>query len=150
MRCMAVVGVLWLMVMLYYYEPKSSVERAKTNPLVDGTNSDWKLDGRESSAAPFSHPSTLFIGDSHSAPGGNSRSAYHVSESRTTVVEGAGEMGRPVKLGEVDAETKQKVDKGWQDHAFNQYVSDLISVYRTLPDQRLVIFPVNQYFFCIT
>ncbi|CAL4086969.1 unnamed protein product, partial [Meganyctiphanes norvegica] len=50
---------------------------------------------------------------------------------------GPGEMGKPVVLPkDLDAETKAKVDKGWQDNAFNQYVSDMISVHRTLPDPR--------------
>jgi len=47
-----------------------------------------------------------------------------------------GEMGRPVKLDNADPETKKLIDKGWQDNAFNQYASDLISLHRTLPDQR--------------
>lgn len=51
---------------------------------------------------------------------------------------GPGEMGKAVKLENLDPETKKLVDKGWQDNAFNQYVSDLISLDRTLPDHRLV------------
>nr|XP_031836312.1 putative polypeptide N-acetylgalactosaminyltransferase 9 [Nomia melanderi] len=49
----------------------------------------------------------------------------------------AGEMGRPVILPtNLTAETKKLVDDGWLNNAFNQYVSDLISVHRTLPDPR--------------
>ncbi|XP_003400148.1 putative polypeptide N-acetylgalactosaminyltransferase 9 isoform X1 [Bombus affinis] len=48
-----------------------------------------------------------------------------------------GEMGRPVILPtNLTAETKKLVDDGWLNNAFNQYVSDLISVHRTLPDPR--------------
>ncbi|KAH8375324.1 hypothetical protein KR200_008834 [Drosophila serrata] len=48
-----------------------------------------------------------------------------------------GEMGRPVKLPkEMPEEMKKAVDDGWTKNAFNQYVSDLISVHRTLPDPR--------------
>ncbi|XP_076240678.1 polypeptide N-acetylgalactosaminyltransferase 9 isoform X2 [Calliopsis andreniformis] len=48
-----------------------------------------------------------------------------------------GEMGRPVILPtNLTAETKKLVDDGWMNNAFNQYVSDLISVHRTLPDPR--------------
>lgn len=41
-----------------------------------------------------------------------------------------GEMGRPVVLGNLTADVKKLVDEGWTKNAFNQYVSDLISVHR--------------------
>ena len=50
--------------------------------------------------------------------------------------EGPGEMGKPVKIEDPEPEIKKKIDKGWTDNAFNQYVSDMISVHRTLPDPR--------------
>lgn len=46
-------------------------------------------------------------------------------------------MGKPVVLPEnVKKDKKKLIDKGWLDNAFNQYISDLISVKRTLPDVR--------------
>ena len=53
--------------------------------------------------------------------------------------EGPGEMGKPVKVDSPSKEIKKKIDKGWTDNAFNQYVSDMISVHRTLPDPRYTI-----------
>ena len=50
--------------------------------------------------------------------------------------EAPGEMGKPVKIEKPDKETKKKIDDGWNDNAFNQYVSDMISVHRRLPDPR--------------
>ncbi|KAM7345648.1 polypeptide N-acetylgalactosaminyltransferase 9 isoform 1-T4 [Cochliomyia hominivorax] len=48
-----------------------------------------------------------------------------------------GEMGKPVTLpANMTEEMKKAVDDGWQKNAFNQYVSDMISVHRTLPDPR--------------
>lgn len=47
-----------------------------------------------------------------------------------------GEMGKPVVLGNLTADVKKLVDEGWTKNAFNQYVSDLISVHRKLPDPR--------------
>ncbi|KAK9739510.1 hypothetical protein QE152_g8971 [Popillia japonica] len=41
-----------------------------------------------------------------------------------------------VSYTEDAAEVKKLVDEGWQKNAFNQYVSDMISVHRTLPDPR--------------
>ncbi|KAK4324525.1 hypothetical protein Pmani_004838 [Petrolisthes manimaculis] len=50
---------------------------------------------------------------------------------------GPGEMGKPVVLPkDLDPAIKKKVDEGWKNNAFNQYVSDMISVHRTLPDPR--------------
>ena len=50
--------------------------------------------------------------------------------------DGPGELGKPVKMKDPDPETKKKIDAGWKLHAFNQYVSDQISVHRSLPDKR--------------
>ncbi|XP_054091038.1 putative polypeptide N-acetylgalactosaminyltransferase 9 isoform X1 [Zeugodacus cucurbitae] len=48
-----------------------------------------------------------------------------------------GEMGKPVDLPtNMTAEMKKAVDDGWTNNAFNQYVSDMISVHRSLPDPR--------------
>ncbi|XP_063974425.1 putative polypeptide N-acetylgalactosaminyltransferase 9 isoform X1 [Diachasmimorpha longicaudata] len=48
-----------------------------------------------------------------------------------------GAMGKPVFLPtNMSADVKKLVDYGWMNNAFNQYVSDLISVHRTLPDPR--------------
>ena len=48
-----------------------------------------------------------------------------------------GELGKPVTLPtNLTADIKKMVDDGWLKNAFNQYVSDLISVHRSLPDPR--------------
>lgn len=48
-----------------------------------------------------------------------------------------GELGKPVVLPKnISEETKQAVQEGWKKNAFNQYVSDLISIKRKLPDPR--------------
>ncbi|CAG0904953.1 unnamed protein product [Darwinula stevensoni] len=50
---------------------------------------------------------------------------------------GPGEMGKAVKLSaNLTKEEKALVDDGWTKNAFNQYVSDMISLHRTLPDLR--------------
>jgi len=51
-------------------------------------------------------------------------------------LDGPGEMGKPVKIEKPEKDVKKKIDAGWTDNAFNQYVSDLISVHRSLPDPR--------------
>jgi len=49
---------------------------------------------------------------------------------------GPGEMGRPVVLKNLTKEQQDLVNVGWENNAFNQYISDIISVNRTLPDVR--------------
>ena len=51
--------------------------------------------------------------------------------------DGPGEMGKPVVLPkDPTPEIKKIIDEGWQKNAFNQYISDMISIHRTLPDPR--------------
>ncbi|XP_017077989.1 putative polypeptide N-acetylgalactosaminyltransferase 9 isoform X2 [Drosophila eugracilis] len=60
-----------------------------------------------------------------------------VIEPPSEVEENPGELGKPVRLPkEMPEEMKKAVDDGWTKNAFNQYVSDLISVHRNLPDPR--------------
>ncbi|XP_067124944.1 putative polypeptide N-acetylgalactosaminyltransferase 9 [Centruroides vittatus] len=49
---------------------------------------------------------------------------------------GPGELGKPVKLSNLTDEQQRIVKEGWQKNAFNQYVSDMISLHRSLPDVR--------------
>ena len=51
--------------------------------------------------------------------------------------DGPGEMGKAVVLPkDMNPKMKKLVDDGWLKNAFNQYVSDQISVHRTLVDPR--------------
>ncbi|XP_046556794.1 putative polypeptide N-acetylgalactosaminyltransferase 9 [Haliotis rubra] len=49
---------------------------------------------------------------------------------------GRGEYGRPVTVfpNHLSAEAKQMFDEGYKKHSFNQFVSDIVSVTRRLPD----------------
>ena len=49
---------------------------------------------------------------------------------------GANGEGVKIKLDSLSAREKDSYDAGWQAHAYNRYVSDLISVHRSLPDVR--------------
>jgi polypeptide N-acetylgalactosaminyltransferase len=47
-----------------------------------------------------------------------------------------GEMGKPFKPKNLTKDQEKLVSEGWKNNAFNQFVSDLISVRRSLPDPR--------------
>lgn len=50
---------------------------------------------------------------------------------------GPGELGKPVTLAKnLSSEVQKLVDQGWAANAFNQYISDMISITRSLPDVR--------------
>lgn len=51
---------------------------------------------------------------------------------------GPGEMGNPVRIDKdkLSMEERKKYDDGWKNNAFNEYVSDMISLRRTLADIR--------------
>lgn len=51
---------------------------------------------------------------------------------------GPGEMGNAVNIEKekLSKEDQKKYDEGWNNNAFNQYVSDMISLRRTLADVR--------------
>ena len=47
-------------------------------------------------------------------------------------------MGQGVIIDKdrLSPEERVKFDKGWSDNAYNQYVSDMISLHRSIPDIR--------------
>lgn len=51
---------------------------------------------------------------------------------------GPGEMGNGVRIkkDQLSPDELKKFDAGWRNHAFNEYVSDMISLRRSLPDVR--------------
>ena len=79
------------------------------------------------------HKSLMHRYDRHDEDGsGNSISASGFK------IPNAGEMGKPVILEKekLSKDVQSLIDKGWEDNAFDQYISDMISITRSLPDVR--------------
>ena len=88
------------------------------------------------------HPSSLFVHRA-AAPKRKSPTRKANANANGGVLplpkdnpDGPGAMGRAVKIDNPEPAVKKLIDEGWQKNAFNQYVSDMISVHRTLPDPR--------------
>ena len=47
-----------------------------------------------------------------------------------------GEMGREVKLKNFSEDIKERIQQGWKRHEFNEFLSDMIALNRSLPDPR--------------
>lgn len=47
-----------------------------------------------------------------------------------------GEMGRPVRLRNVSEGIQRRIEEVWKRHQFNEFLSDIISIRRSLPDPR--------------
>ena len=60
------------------------------------------------------------------------------NERSNLKLNGSGEMGNAVHIDreKLSMEERKKYDDGWTNNAFNQYVSDMISLRRTLADIR--------------
>lgn len=109
----------------------NNIEQRRPNPIVDNNNNneieddDYESDKKDevvAMAAPDDGKQHLPLSLSGINP--ESGGLY-------------GEYGKPVTLpANMSAEMKKLVDDGWQKNAFNQYVSDLISLHRKLPDPR--------------
>lgn len=66
----------------------------------------------------------------------NNNDANHIKHPQIWDPNGPGELGKPVILKNLTKEQQDLVKVGWENNAFNQYISDIISVNRSLPDVR--------------
>jgi len=47
-----------------------------------------------------------------------------------------GEYGEAFRINDNSEATKKKIKEGWHNHAFNHYVCEMISLHRTIADER--------------
>lgn len=137
------IGTVWLTVaVLIFMENKDRGDRQQIHPVIYETENElseqvYTFAGYESKG---SKESDTKEEDPLEAAISNDENAMSQQYEDLSVRKGIklyGEMGRPVILpNNISTEVKKLVQEGWAKNAFNQYVSDLISVHRSLPDPR--------------
>jgi polypeptide N-acetylgalactosaminyltransferase len=148
-KLVIVVPLTWLVVVMLFYSDKRSGGGAEQNSAAEAAE--------KAAAEPLVQPRPDTNAPSKESGGGDETKEEPANERKEEEEEkerrrqeannrpvlampydpdAPGEMGKPVKVEKPDKDTKKKIDDGWQDNAFNQYVSDMISVHRRLPDPR--------------
>ncbi|XP_022238622.1 putative polypeptide N-acetylgalactosaminyltransferase 9 isoform X2 [Limulus polyphemus] len=107
-----------------------NLERAKE--IKEGNKIDYKSNLPEEPA----HPQPVEVRHKHHKDSDIPGDRGHGVIPPPRDPDGLGEMGKPVRLANLTQIQQALVKDGWDKNAFNQYVSDLISLHRSLPDVR--------------
>jgi hypothetical protein len=69
---------------------------------------------------------------------GVEKNSRHIHYENVKSEDRPGELGKPVVIDKelLSPQDRKKYDDGWKNNGFNQYVSDMISLHRSLPDFR--------------
>lgn len=133
------IGTVWLTVavLILMENREKAVEREHLNPrhqaLVYEAAADNEIDVDQRLEADMEEEDPLepAIGEEKEQP--QQDDEFHVKKG----VKLYGEYGKPVVIPtNLTSDVQKLVNEGWQKNAFNQYVSDLISLHRKLPDPR--------------
>lgn len=139
------IGTVWLTVAVLIFMENKGEDRQQIHPVLYETDNElgdqvYTFAGYESNkeSKDSKEEDPLEPAMSNDAEGGSvAASASYDDFSVRKGIKLYGEMGRPVVLpSNISQEIKKLVSEGWSKNAFNQYVSDLISVHRSLPDPR--------------
>nr|XP_036231713.1 putative polypeptide N-acetylgalactosaminyltransferase 9 [Bactrocera oleae] len=129
-----------LMTLIYYrrlrdlnLQAPESTETTFNEPVTDGSST-------ESLQTDFEFLQVKAVLDKMVFAVGTTPQFYKASSAQSSLTidtNAPGELGRPVHLPTNMTEAMKKaMDDGWRYNKFNQYVSDMISVQRSLPDLR--------------
>lgn len=146
-RSLIIASVIWIVVLLAFYyslDPEfiESIEK-KRNGVEDSPSFNKAIDGNELDRDEASNENKKLIATESSSEKVTKVFAFKSLVTPVSVeilqelgLKNPGENGRAVFLKNVSKLINEKVRQGWKRHEFNEFVSDLISVRRKLPDPR--------------
>lgn len=133
-----IVAIFWITIVLIHFSGKKELELTKTD--LNDRFSEFLIDSRRD----VNHIQDLNLEQDYKNVEKNDFKQMHNKKSEIIKVDVTshkqpGDMGHPVILPtNLSAEIKKIVDEGWTKNAFNEYVSNMISVRRELPDPRYI------------
>lgn len=130
-KLLVIIPVAWLTIALLMYNDRSSSASVETNEVIPAAAEiveDKRLQSKQPDVIDDNKEDDRWKGD----PERHEQGVMPPPRDPNA----PGEMGKAVKINNPEPDVKQLIDKGWQSNAFNQYVSDMISLHRTLPDPR--------------
>lgn len=140
-RILVLAGFTWLVtviVLFYYWElimehqGKLSMKFSK-NPVDEDNEKDFHVSTEEN----FTQ---IHISKSTKITTTAKRKIFPTISSeiykRLGLSQNVGENGVGVRISDPPPDIKERIDSGWKKHEFNEFLSDLISVNRTVPDPR--------------
>lgn len=133
-----IVAIFWITIVLIHFSGKKELELTKTD--LNDRFSEFLIDSRRD----VNHIQDLNLEQDYKNVEENDFKQIHNKKSEIIKVDVTshkqpGDMGHPVILPtNLSAEIKKIVDEGWTKNAFNEYVSNMISVRRELPDPRYI------------
>ncbi|XP_064456524.1 polypeptide N-acetylgalactosaminyltransferase 5-like [Ornithodoros turicata] len=128
--------VLFLFLVAAYLISSATFTSYKERPRLSALQKHHYLQvsSKKTVTTPMSNTVTARVGDSRDKFGETHATLTERHNQHRTGV--PGEMGQPVHLVNLTLEEKESVKEGWDLHAFNEFVSNKISVFRSLPDPR--------------
>lgn len=133
-----IVAIFWITIVLIHFSGKKELQLTKTD--LNDRFSEFLIDSRRD----VNHIQDLNLEQDYKNVEENDFKQMHNKKSEIIKVDVTshkqpGDMGHPVILPtNLSAEIKKIVDEGWTKNAFNEYVSNMISVRRELPDPRYI------------
>ncbi|XP_076349208.1 putative polypeptide N-acetylgalactosaminyltransferase 9 [Tachypleus tridentatus] len=132
LKVLVLAPVTWFVItLLLAYNEKVNTD--KNIPNLERAKEGYKIDSKNNLPEEPAHPQSAGLRHRDSDTPGD-RGHGVIPPPRDP--DGLGEMGKPVRLTNLTQIQQAMVKEGWDKNAFNQYVSDLISLHRSLPDVR--------------
>ncbi|XP_063696657.1 putative polypeptide N-acetylgalactosaminyltransferase 9 isoform X2 [Culicoides brevitarsis] len=129
-------AIFWITIILLHFSNKKELELTETDLNDRFSEFLIRRDVNQREVNELNEPESVEEVDQFSSKHNNVNEKIGIHK-KDGALQAPGHMGRPVILpSNVSSEVKKLVDEGWSKNAFNEYVSNMISIQRELPDPR--------------